>query len=145
MKQAETKPVISRTYDRRWEGGGWRPYSERAAMWHSALRSVLGDWEAFATSFHSFAPSSPSSLLLAQHISRSAHFPALWRNECFSWQRPDCLPAAQVPTPCSVCLLHSLHYAGINFSKPIWAAARLDGKSIEQNFCAGGSFPFTPA
>lgn len=43
------------------------------------------------------SPSSPSSLLLAQHISTTrTHSRALWRNARFSSQKAECLPAAQV-------------------------------------------------
>lgn len=50
------------------------------------------------------------------------------------------LTHSQVPALSSICLLYSLHNAGINFSKPIWAAARFSKERRAELLC-WGKFP----
>lgn len=53
---------------------------------------------------------------------------------------PPRLTHSQVPALSSICLLYSLHNAGINFSKPIWAAARFSKERRAELLC-WGKFP----
>ncbi len=72
----------------------------------------------------------------------------LWRNtllptkSSLSQGSSLLLPSShsQVPILSSVCLLYSLHNAGINFSKPIWAAACF-GKERRAELLCRGKFP----
>ncbi len=110
--------------------------------------------QAFAASFASFTPSSPCELtfpslcaLSSQREGTSSHththLSSLWRNASFYLQKPNSrlhVSRSQVPILSSVCLLYSLHNAGINFSKPIWAAARF-GKERRAELLCWGKFP----
>lgn len=154
MKLGKTKPVISWTYERQRE--------RFKIMQQKGCDALLPGVSpriglVFAGSFPSFTPSSPLELTLLPlcthsftHVQAHTAFTSLflWRNTLlptkFSLSHSSSpLPPpsdSQVPILSSVCLLYSLHNAGINFSKPIWAAARF-GKERRAELLCRGKFP----
>lgn len=122
---------------------GLRSCSKKAVIWHSSPRSVPEDWAGFCRFIWFVHPPRHlvSSLFLLSLRAHSHTLRFLRRNTSVYLQKPHCLTAAQVPIPFSVCLLHSLHNAGINFPKPIWAAARFGKRAESRTFVLGEVSP----
>lgn len=130
-------------------GGGLRSCSKKGcdALLPGASQRI---GQAFAASFPSLTPSSPRELTLPPLCTHTfthvrAHRVSLEKRQLSptkaspSHSPPLCF-ALTGPILSSVCLLYSLHNAGINFSKPIWAAARF-GKERRAELLCWGKFP----